>query len=600
MTLDTEFDPIYGNLISRTSTNLFSTWTENLTYDELDRLKNYKNTAGVQTQTYNDNGTIATNNIGSYAYTISNKPFQVSTVTPLFPSAVYDYYNAREQNITYNVYKSPVTISELTKEKIDFEYNSSNSRTAMYYGDMQALKNNRSFRKYYSADGLMEIKYKLSAPSSIEFVTYIGGDAYTAPLVLKSDGTTQEYLNLHRDYQGTINAITNSLGVVVEKRNFDVWGSLIQYANNSGITTLPSNSTSMLLDRGYTGHEHLLGVGLINMNGRIYDDKLHKFLQPDNNIQDPYNTQNFNRYGYGLNNPTKYTDPSGESWEILGFLFSTYVHGAQATGEANPLKWNVGQVANAVFGAGGIGSIVVSNYTSNKVDTYVQNYGTTQDKASNNKNYSNNSVEDHEYVSTEYNNEDIAWATKATGVLLADDLVSGGALVVDDVLIPVVWGIAGGMWITENWVPIQISAREGINTITELANPNSGAFKYVTYTKTNAEGLVYVGRSSGYGTPEQIVMNRDRMHHMGKSMIGPLNLKDFGTAKLSSWVASTKIEGYSNRSTDPAYWAIRGVEQLQINYHTIQGNSANTRAGIYQFNENIQKYMEWGANLLGF
>jgi hypothetical protein len=83
-------------------------------------------------------------------------------------------------------------------------------------------------------------------------------------------------------------------------------------------------------------------------------------------------------------------------------------------------------------------------------------------------------------------------------------------------------------------------------------------------------------------------------------MIGPLNLKDFGTAKLSSWVASTKIEGYSNRSTDPAYWAIRGVEQLQINYHTIQGNSANTRAGIYQFNENIQKYMEWGANLLGF
>lgn len=599
MTLDTEFDPIYGNLISRTSTNLFGTWTENLTYDELDRLKNYKNTAGVQTQTYNDNGTIATNNIGSYAYTISNKPFQVSTVTPLFPSAVYDYYNAREQNITYNVFKSPVTISELTKEKIDFEYNSSNSRTAMYYGDMQALKNNRPFRKYYSADGLMEIKYKLSAPSSIEFVTYIGGDAYTAPLVLKSDGTTQEYLNLHRDYQGTINAITNSLGVVVEKRNFDVWGSLIQYANNSGITTVPSNSTSMILDRGYTGHEHLLGVGLINMNGRIYDDKLHKFLQPDNNIQDPYNTQNFNRYGYGLNNPTKYTDPSGESWEILGFLFSTYVHGAQATGEANPLKWNVGQVANAVFGAGGIGSIVVSNYTSNKVDTYVQNYGTTQDKASNNKNYSNNSVEDHEYVSTEYNNEDIAWATKATGVLLADDLASGGVLVVDDVLIPVVWGIAGGMWITENWVPIQISAKEGINTITELANPNSGLFKYVTYTKTNAEGLVYVGRSSGFGTPEQIVMARDREHHMGKSIIGPLNLKDFGTAKLTTWVSST-LPSFKARADDPAYWANRGAEQLQINYHTIQGNSANTRAGIYEFNRHIDKYMEWGKNLLGF
>jgi hypothetical protein len=44
----------------------------------------------------------------------------------------------------------------------------------------------------------------------------------------------------------------------------------------------------------------------------IYDPKLHRFLQPDNYVQDPSNTQNYNRYGYVLNNPLKYTDPSGE------------------------------------------------------------------------------------------------------------------------------------------------------------------------------------------------------------------------------------------------------------------------------------------------
>ncbi|EKY18908.1 hypothetical protein HMPREF9073_01022, partial [Capnocytophaga sp. oral taxon 326 str. F0382] len=38
----------------------------------------------------------------------------------------------------------------------------------------------------------------------------------------------------------------------------------------------------MLLDRGYTGHEHLQTVGLIHMNGRLYDPALHRFLQPDN------------------------------------------------------------------------------------------------------------------------------------------------------------------------------------------------------------------------------------------------------------------------------------------------------------------------------
>jgi hypothetical protein len=48
------------------------------------------------------------------------------------------------------------------------------------------------------------------------------------------------------------------------------------------------------------------------MNGRLYDPKLHRFLQPDNFVQDPSNTQNYNRYGYVLNNPLKYTDPSGE------------------------------------------------------------------------------------------------------------------------------------------------------------------------------------------------------------------------------------------------------------------------------------------------
>lgn len=394
LTLNTQFDPVYGNLISRSS-NLFSTWTENLTYDEIDRLKSYKNTFGVQTQTYNSNGTIATNNIGAYAYTVPNKPFQTSTVTPPFPSAIYDYYNTREQNIKYNVFKSPVSISELTKENIDFEYNSNNSRTAMYYGDLQPLKNNRSYRKYYSADGLMEIKYKLSSPTAIEFVTYIGGDGYSAPLILKSNGTTQEFLYLHRDYQGSIVAISNSTGVVVEKRMFDVWGSLIQYANSSGITSVPTNSTIMLLDRGYTGHEHLLGVGLINMNGRVYDDKLHKFLQPDNNIQDPYNIQNFNRYGYGLNNPTKYTDQSGEFLDYLfAFLFSTYVHGAQATGNANPFQWNAGQYANAIMGAS---SILVSNYATNISNKAIENYGQIQENLKTNF-VSSNSSEAHGYV----------------------------------------------------------------------------------------------------------------------------------------------------------------------------------------------------------
>ena len=133
------------------------------------------------------------------------------------------------------------------------------------------------------------------------------------PVVYKKTYNTagvaqEQMLYLHRDYQGSILAITDANAVVLEKRQFDAWGSLINYYNASGA---PFGGWGAF-DRGYTGHEHLQSVGLINMNGRLYDPKLHRFLQPDNYVQDPSNTQNYNRYGYVLNNPLKYTDPSGE------------------------------------------------------------------------------------------------------------------------------------------------------------------------------------------------------------------------------------------------------------------------------------------------
>lgn len=134
-----------------------------------------------------------------------------------------------------------------------------NSRSTMYYGGLQADKLARPFRKHYSTDGSMEIK-QIGAVDT-DFITYIGGDAYSAPVVLKSDGTTQNYLYLHRDYQGSIVAISNQSGVVVEKRLFDAWGELLRVQDQQG--DILAGLT--VLDRGYTGHEHLQSVGLIHM-----------------------------------------------------------------------------------------------------------------------------------------------------------------------------------------------------------------------------------------------------------------------------------------------------------------------------------------------
>jgi RHS repeat-associated protein len=61
----------------------------------------------------------------------------------------------------------------------------------------------------------------------------------------------------------------------------------------------------------YTGPELTGDFGLINMNGRLYDPVLGRFLNADPVIQLPGFTQSYNSYSYVMNNPLRFTDPTG-------------------------------------------------------------------------------------------------------------------------------------------------------------------------------------------------------------------------------------------------------------------------------------------------
>ena len=119
---------------------------------------------------------------------------------------------------------------------------------------------------------------------------------------------------------------------------------------------------SLFVDRGYTSHEHFAEVGLIHMNGRLYDPLLRRFLNADENIQHPHNTQNYNKYGYVMNNPLMYNDPSGEfiftalaAWlgsKLLAAIIvgaavglASYSVGVLVTGQS----WNIGSALKATF-----------------------------------------------------------------------------------------------------------------------------------------------------------------------------------------------------------------------------------------------------------
>jgi RHS repeat-associated protein len=109
-------------------------------------------------------------------------------------------------------------------------------------------------------------------------------------------------------YLGNITHQVNTSNTVVAEYSFDAWGRRRNPTNwNYDLTGQPE----LFADRGFTGHEHLKWFNLINMNGRLYDPLVGRFLSPDNYVQAPGYTQSFNRYSYCLNNPLKYTDPSG-------------------------------------------------------------------------------------------------------------------------------------------------------------------------------------------------------------------------------------------------------------------------------------------------
>lgn len=299
----------------------------------------------VYAQNYDDRGRITQNNLGTYSYDVaSNHPYQNKKIN--LNTEANTYYASRPtQDISYNAFKAPIQIEQSSVDKISFAYNGMEERSIMYWGNTNSDKLIRPYRRYYSVDGSMEIKATFGAgsttvPTGVEFLTYLDGDAYGASVVLKSDGTTQNYFYLHRDYQGSVLAITNATGVVIEKRLFDAWGAIVKVQDGVG------NNLAKLtfFDRGYTGHEHLESVGLIHMNARLYDPKLHRFLQADNYIQDTNNTQNYNRYGYCFNNPLKYTDPSGNFIQIgvaiaIGVAVALATHIIQAVNNNQPLTF---------------------------------------------------------------------------------------------------------------------------------------------------------------------------------------------------------------------------------------------------------------------
>jgi RHS repeat-associated protein len=110
---------------------------------------------------------------------------------------------------------------------------------------------------------------------------------------------------------GSPDRIVDGAGNSIASASFGAFGGR-RRSTWSGVPTASELAKLAAVTRdGFTGHEMLDNVGLVHMNGRVYDPGLGRFLSADPYVTRPFDGQGLNRYSYVLNNPLAFADPSG-------------------------------------------------------------------------------------------------------------------------------------------------------------------------------------------------------------------------------------------------------------------------------------------------
>jgi RHS repeat-associated protein len=303
--LQFSFDRL-GNLTQRRKDNL----VENFRYDALNRLIQTSVEGGQNTHIgYDALGNITyKSDVGNYSY--GSRPHAVTAVSGHLNQAYrYDANGNRLSSTTgtvaYTSFNKPHTITE-GHTTLQFLYGPNYSR---YQKTVIKDSVTESVKTYIG--GLYEQAISDTLTKDIHYI-FAGSDSIAIETQSSDGNHSTRYL--HKDHLGSIEAITDEQGALVESFSFDAWGKR-RAANWNALSEEALRNLIQegfqTTSRGFTGHEHLDEVQLIHMNGRVYDPVIGRFISADPIVQAPANLQNLNRYSYVLNNPLSLVDPSG-------------------------------------------------------------------------------------------------------------------------------------------------------------------------------------------------------------------------------------------------------------------------------------------------
>lgn len=346
-----------GNLINRMDITIGGVNTD-YTYDELYRLKTEKRTGGSLSVAQNlawdydalgnmitrsENGQINTYNYPSSG-SGSRLPHAVANVggvvnNAILPTFAYDengnLTSGGGRAVTWTTYNM---VSSITKgsTQLSYTYDAEHARAQEVY-----KQNGTTQRTTTYVSSLYEEESGAAGLIKKFFVNAGGANIAVISNLNDSDaGWSIKYW--HKDHLGSNMMVTATNHAVVERLAYEPFGKR-RYV--SGVTDAKGALVAASTDRGYTEHEHMDEVGLINMNGRVYDPALGRFMSADSIVPNPSFTQDYNRYAYVLNNPLRYTDPTGHDPEDDLLRGSTQV----ISGNDPLLNWQANNNFDSLF-----------------------------------------------------------------------------------------------------------------------------------------------------------------------------------------------------------------------------------------------------------
>ncbi len=227
----------------------------------------------------------------SISYNGNNRPYYIANIVP-------GYGYESDIKIDYDADKNKISCIKqnyLSQERVE-------------NGVMLPPDTEVDFIRFY-VDGQYEVQDEV--PSSPKRYFYIGGDALTAKAVAEIRNGQIKVWQIYRDELGSITGMSDSLQV--KQFYYDPWG---RYCDSNGEVTASEydngSDNGNIFYRGFLGQEYYSEYGLINLNARLYNPFIGRFLSPDPDYDDTRSILGFNPYIYGNNCPSMYVDPDGE------------------------------------------------------------------------------------------------------------------------------------------------------------------------------------------------------------------------------------------------------------------------------------------------